>query len=146
MLTGFPYDNVVAGVMVLAVGFLIHWVGQGVSVLDWRLATRRGLQEKGMPAEYRVYEHAIAVADVAIGWIYGIAGLGLMLGASWGYKLAWIPGSILVYHAVSFWAWTGNARRSGVVLATGRQPLRAAWELANLITGLLALLVAWNGP
>lgn len=146
MLTGFPYDNVFAGVMVLAVGFLIHWVGQGVSVLDWKLATRLGLQEKGMPAEYRVYEHAIAVADVAIGWIYGIAGLGLMLGASWGYKLAWIPGSILVYHAVSFWAWTGNARRSGVVLATGRQPLRAAWALANLITGLLALLVAWNGP
>jgi hypothetical protein len=97
-----------------------------------------------MPAEYRVNEHAIAEADVAIGWVYGIAGLGLMLGAPWGYKVAWIPGSILVCHAVSLWAWTGNARRSGVVLATGKHPLRAVWALINLLTGLLALLVAWN--
>jgi len=31
-----------------------------------------------------VYDNAIAVADIAIGWIYGIAGAGLIPGISWG--------------------------------------------------------------
>ncbi len=146
MPSSFPYDNIIAGLLILLVGFLLHWLGQGLSVINWELATRLGLQEKGMPSEYKVYEHAIAVADSAIGWIYGIAGVGLILGTTWGYKLAWIPGSILVYHAASFWVWTGNARRAGVELGTTKNPLRTVWTIANLTTGLLALFVAWNGP
>ena len=47
----FPYDNVIAGTLVLIVGFGFHWLGQGLSVLNWSLATRLGLQEEGMPAE-----------------------------------------------------------------------------------------------
>ena len=146
MPTGFPFDNVVAGVLILVVGFLVHFGAQGVSVLSWDLGTRLGFQEPGMPAEYKVYEHAIAVADALVGWVYGIAGLGLILDADWAYKLAWIPGSILVYHALSFWMWTGNARRSGVYLSTGKNPARTIWFVANIVTGLLALFVAWNGP
>ena len=72
----FPYDNVVAGVLVLIVGFGFHWIGQLVSVLNWGLATRLGLQDEAAPSDYKVYEHGIAMADVAIGWIYGIAGVG----------------------------------------------------------------------
>jgi hypothetical protein len=140
----FPFDNVVAGILVLVVGFAGHWLGQGLSVLNWELATRLGLQEKGMPAEYKVYEHAIAVADVSVGWLYGIAGVGLLLGTSWGYKLAWIPGTILVYHAISFWFWTGNQRKAGHHLHTSKTPFRVGWAVANVVAGLLAILVAWS--
>jgi hypothetical protein len=79
---------------------------------------------------------------VAIGWIYGMAGVGLILGTAWGFRLAWFPGVILIYHGISFWFWTGNQMRSGHKLAS--DPLRIGWSLANMITGLLAILVAWS--
>ncbi|MGB2770159.1 MAG: hypothetical protein WBC88_10580 [Candidatus Zixiibacteriota bacterium] len=139
----FPGANIVAGVLVLAVGFIFHWIGQLISILNWDLATRIGVQEKGMLPEYKVYEHAIAVADVAIGWIYGIAGVGLILGTPWGFKLAWFPGVVLIYHSISFWFWTGNRRRSGHQLTA--DSVRIGWCLANMITGVLAILVAWTG-
>jgi hypothetical protein len=137
----FPYDNIVAGILVLILGLGFHWLGQTFSLVNWDLATRFGLQEKLLP-EYRVYEHAIAVADASIGWIYGIAGVGLLIGAPWGFKLAWIPGAVFVYHAISFWAWTGNRRRHGHQLESSS--LRIGWTAANLVTGLLAIVVAWN--
>jgi hypothetical protein len=139
----FPYDNIVAGILVLVVAFGFHWMGQALSILNWDLATRLGLQEKDALPEYRVYEHAIAVADTSIGWIYGVAGVGLLLGTSWGYKLAWVPGVILVYHAVSFWMWTGNQYKAGHRLFG--PSLRVGWTAANTITGLLTIIVAWNG-
>ena len=61
----FPYANIVAGVMVFILGFCGHWLGQLVSVVNWELATRLGLQEAELLPEYKVYEHAIAVADTA---------------------------------------------------------------------------------
>ena len=138
----FPYANVVAGVLVLVVGFCFHWLGQFVSVLNWELATRLGLQEKALLPEYRVYEHAIAVADTAMGWLYGIAAVGLFLNAEWGYKLAWIPAVILVYHGLSFWFWVGNQNKAGYQLISKR--MRIGWSLSNLVIGLLAILVAWG--
>ncbi|NNG17122.1 MAG: hypothetical protein HKM89_11645 [Gemmatimonadales bacterium] len=138
----FPYDNVIAGVMVLVVAFGFHWMGQALSLLNWELATRLGLQEKEMLPEYRVYEHAIAVADVSIGWLYGVAGVGLLLGAPWGYKLAWFPGVVLLYHAISFWMWIGNQRKAGYRVTSSS--LRVGWTVANMVTGLLAIVVAWN--
>ena len=66
----FPYANIVAGILIFIVGFCFHWLGQLVSVLNWDLATRLGLQEKELPSEYKVYEHALAVADTAMGWLY----------------------------------------------------------------------------
>ena len=134
--------RIVAGLLVLVVGFGFHWVGQLVSLLNWDFATRIGLQEKGMLPEFRVYEHAIAVADVAIGWTYGLAGIGLLIGADWGYRLAWIPGVVLIYHALSFWFWTRNQNRLGKNLVG--QPLRIGWALVNAVTGILAVLLAWN--
>ena len=98
MPTGFPYDNVVAGVLLLVVAFGFHFGGQGLSLLNWDLAIRLGLQEKESPPEFIVYEHAIAVADVLLGWIYGLAGIGLILSAPWAFKLAFIPGSVLIHH------------------------------------------------
>ncbi|MCP4580310.1 MAG: hypothetical protein GY839_01735 [candidate division Zixibacteria bacterium] len=139
----FPYSNIVAGILVLIVGFIFHWLGQLISIIDWDIATKLGLQEKELPPEYKVYEHANAIADVAIGWLYGIAGFGLLLGVSWGYKLAWIPGAILLYHGISFWFWNVNQRNSGHKLNS--DTLRIGWTTANLITGLLAITVAWNG-
>ncbi len=138
----FPYDNILTGVLILIVGFLFHWIGQLISVLNWDLAMRLGLQEKKAPPEYKVYEHGIAVADVALGWIYAIAGVGLILGADWAFKLAWFPGVILIYHSISYWFWTDNQKRAGHQLQTNS--FRISWCLANLIPGILAVLVAWN--
>ncbi len=138
----FAHDNIVAGVGVLVVGFLVHWVGQLTSVLSWEFATRIGLQEKGLLPEYRVYEHAIAVADVIVGLVYGVAGLGLILGATWGFKLATIPGAILIYHGLSAWFWERNRRLAGHGLWSNT--LRIGWCGANVVVGALALLVAWN--
>ena len=138
----FPHANLVVGLLVIIVGFGFHWVGQLISLLIWDFATRIGLQEKGLSPEFKVYEHAIAVADVAIGWIYGIAGIGLLLGTDWGFKLAWIPGVVMIYHALSFWFWTRNQNKLGTRLV--KQPLRIIWTLINGVTGILAVLLAWN--
>ncbi|NIM91663.1 MAG: hypothetical protein GTO17_12030 [Candidatus Aminicenantes bacterium] len=139
----FPYANIIAGVLVLIVGFIFHWVGQLICLINWELATKIGFAEKGMIPEYRVYEEAIAVADVLIGWIYGIAGIGLILGTTWGFKLAWFPGVILVYHSLSVWFWTNNQRKAGHRLMS--DSARIIWSLANFITGILAILIAWHG-
>jgi len=129
--------------LVLVVGFGFHWVGQLISLVDRDLAIRIGIWEVGMPPEYAVYENAIAVADVAIGWIYGVVGIGLILGTPWGSTLAWIPGVVLIYHGISFWFWTANQKRAGHHLAFTKMPARMGWFLANFITGALAVLVAF---
>ncbi len=134
--------SIVTGILVLIVGFGFHWIGQIISLVDRRLAIRLGIWEENNLPEYEVYEEALAVADVAIGWTYGIAGIGLILGTSWGYMLAWIPGVILVYHCISFWCWTGNQIRAGHETITTRQPMRGGWFAANIVTGVLALIVA----
>lgn len=139
----FPYANLVAGVLILLIGFCAHWLGQLISVIDWDRATSLGLQERRSLPEYKVYEHAIAVADVAIGWIYGIAAVGLFLNAEWGYKLAYIPGSILLYHSISAWTWEANRRAAGHRLWT--DSVRIGWCSINAVTGVLAILVAWAG-
>ena len=138
----FPYSNVVVGVLVLVVGFVFHWIGQLISVLNWDLAIRLGLQEKDVPPEYLVYEKGTAAADVAIGWIYGIAGVGLIWGTSWGFKLAWFPGVVLIYHGFCEWYWCGNAKRAGHPLLSDSS--RMVWCLVNLVTGMLAIAVAWS--
>jgi len=139
----FPYANVVAGILILVFGFCFHWLGQLVSVLNWDLATRIGLQEKEMAPEYKVYEHAIAVADTAMAWLYGVAAVGLFINAEWGYKLAWIPVTILLCPSISAWFWEGNRRAAGYQLWSNS--LRIGWCSANAVTGLVALGVAWTG-
>jgi hypothetical protein len=138
----FPYANVITGVLVLVVAFTFHWVGQLISLVNWDFAMKIGLQEKGSPAEFIVYEHGIAVADVAIGWIYGIAGVGLILGAPWGFTLAWFPGVVLIYHSISAWFWFGNQTKAGYPLTSKAKGV--IWCVANLATGVLAVAVAWN--
>lgn len=67
----FPYANIVAGILILIVGFGMHWVGQLISVISWDFGTKLGLEEKDLTPEHKIYEHAIAVADVALGWMSG---------------------------------------------------------------------------
>ena len=137
----FPYANIVVGILIFIVGFMIHWVGQIISLINWDFAARIGIAEKNMIPEFKVYERGIAAADAMIGWIYGIAAVGLILNAPWAYKLAWIPGIILVYHGLSFWFWVGNQNKAGYPINS--KGLRIGWSLANLVTGILAILVAW---
>ena len=139
----FPYANIVAGILILLVGFGAHWIGQLISVLNWKLATKLGLQESELIPEYKVYEHAIAVADSLLGWIYGVAAIGLLFNFDFAYKLAWIPGSILLYHSISAWVWEGNRRAAGKGLWSDQ--LRIGRCTLNAATGLLALAVAWTG-
>jgi len=136
----FPFANIVVGILVFFVGFLFHWLGQLISVINWELATKIGIQEEKMLPEYKVYEHAIAVADVLIGWTYGIVAVGLILNASWSYTFAWIPGIVLVYHSLFFWVMIGNQNKSGH--PTTSNTFRIIWFLLNFITGILTILTA----
>ena len=138
----FPYANILVGILILIVGFGLHFIGQLISLVNRAFAVKVGIWEKDMIHEFEVYERGIAVADVMIGWIYGIAAVGLMLNAPWAYKLAWIPGVIMVYHGLSFWFWSGNQHKLGHPLNTNR--FRITWFIANFVTGVLAILIAWR--
>jgi hypothetical protein len=138
----FSYANIIVGILIFIVGFIFHWIGQLISVVNWDFATRIGFQENKLLPEYKVYEHAIAVADVMIGWIYGITAVGLVINVPWAYKLAWFPGVIMIYHSFSFWFWAGNQRKSGHPMTSS--VFRVVWFLVNFVTGVLAVLVAWN--
>jgi hypothetical protein len=142
-MTLFPYAHILSGILIFIIGFCFHWLGQLLSIINWELAERLGLQEKELLKEYKVYEHAIAASDAAIGWIYGVAAIGLIFNKEWGFKLAWIPGSILIYHAINAWVWERNRRLAGQQLWSNT--LRVSWCSANAFTGLLAILVAWVG-
>lgn len=139
----FPYANIVAGILILIIGFGFHWIGQLVSILNWELGTKLGLQEKELTPEYKVYEHAIAVADSALGWVYGVVAIGLLFNFDFGYILAWIPGSILLYHSISAWVWEANRRAAGKGLWS--EQMRIGWCTLNATTGVLALAVALAG-
>ena len=137
----FPYAFTITAVLIFITGFLFHWLGQLTSIINWEFATKHGLQEKGLPKEYKVYEHAIGVADSWIGWIYGLTVLGLILGTDWGIKLCLMSALVLIYHALSYWFWTRNRRRDGNKLSSDTE--RISWFSLNIITGLLAVTVAW---
>ena len=137
----FPYANIVVGILIFIVGFMFHWIGQITSLVNWDFAARIGIAEKNMIPEFKVYDRGIAAADAMIGWIYGIAAVGLILNAQWAYKLAWFPGIILLYHGLSFWFWVGNQNKAGYPINS--KGLRIGWSLANLVTGILAILIAW---
>ena len=137
----FPYANILVGILIFIVGFIFHWIGQLISVINWNYAAKIGLQEKKMIPEYKVYEHAIAVADVMIGWIYGIAAVGLILNISWAYKLIWFPGIIFIYHSISYWFWIGSQNKSGHKTTTNT--FRVFWFMLNFITGILCILIVW---
>jgi hypothetical protein len=136
-----PYANIIVGILLFIVGFIFHWIFQLISTLNWNLATKIGVQEKGMLPEYKVYEHAIATTDSMLGWIYGIAAVGLILNTSWAYKLAWIPAVILVYHGLSCWFWMGNQNKTGHQLTTNT--FRFLWFLLNFGTGVLCIIIIW---
>ena len=42
----FPFDNIVIGTIIFIVGFLFHFIGQLISVINWEYAKKVGLQEK----------------------------------------------------------------------------------------------------
>lgn len=104
----FPYSNIILGAMLLVVGFLFHWVGQLISLINWDLAVKLGIAEPGLAPEFKAYERAIAVADVALAWIYGIAAVGLFLNAEWGYRR---PGAASARSVTFIWLSRRQASR-----------------------------------
>jgi hypothetical protein len=135
-----PYTNIIIGIMILIVGFIFHWVGQLISVVNWDYAIKVGLQEKKMSPEYKVYEHAIATSDVSLGWIYGIVAIGLIINVNWAYSFAFIPGTVFVYHSIFYWIMIGNQNKSGH--PTTSNSFRITWFALNFITGIFALIIA----
>jgi hypothetical protein len=130
-----------AGAALLVVGFGFHFLGQALSLHDWSLAERLGLQEKDATAAQQDYERGFAVADVLIGWLYGPIAIGLWFEAPWAFKAAFLPGVVFTYHAVGFWFWTARQARGGRPGIAG--PKRVLWAAVNLACGLLLLGVAW---
>jgi len=141
MIELFPYANLIAGFLIIIIGFGFHFIGQLISVIDWDRAVKIGIAEKGTLPQYKDYEKGIAMADVLIGWVYAFIGVGLIFGASWSFKLAWIPGVIFIYHSISFWFWSKNQENRGHKYRSTFG--KAGWFLANLIGGILIVLVAW---
>lgn len=139
----FPYVNILAGALIIVVGFVFHFVGQLISLINWDYAVKIGIAEKNMLPEYKVYEYGMAVADVSIGWIYGLVGIGLILGNPWSFKLAWIPGVIMIYHSISFWFYSRNQEQAGHKYRN--RAMKMGWFFANFSTGLLTVMIAWNG-
>lgn len=137
----FPYANIVVGIFLFIVGVIFHWIGQLVSVINWEFARKIGIREKKTLPEYEVYERGMAIAEAIIGWIYVVAAVGLFYNIHWSYTLAWFPGSILVYHSISYWFWIGNQNKSGNPTTSNK--FRIVWFLLNLITGVLCILIAW---
>lgn len=136
----FPNVNILAGILVLIIGFGFHFIGQLISVIDWNRAVKLGIAEKGILSEYKDYENGMAMADVLIGWIYGFIGVGLILGVSWSFKLAWIPGVIFIYHSISFWFWSRNQEHRGYIYRSAFGKL--GWFLVNLISGIFIVFIA----
>ena len=139
----FPGANVLAGVLLLLVGFLCHWVASLISLSSWDLAVRLGFQMSNLTTEMQVYVRAFAVADSLIGWIYGLSGIGMLWNKAWGYQTAWF-GLILVYYAINFLAWTHLRMNLGYHMTVDEPPIRFTWFFANLVTGVLAVAVAWD--
>jgi hypothetical protein len=140
----FPHANIIAAILVFVIGFGLHWLGQLISVVNRPLAIKLGIWDREMLPEYAHFEHGIAMADAILGWIYGIAAIGLILDASWGYTLAWFPGVVFLYHSLSFWFWTENQRKAGYLVGFTKNPGRTIWFLANFTTGLLVIALAWT--
>lgn len=137
----FPYSNIIVGILVFILGFLFHWIGQIISVINWPFAIKLGIQEKKCPPEFVVYEKAIAMADVFIGWIYGLAAIGIISDQEWAYKVLWFPGIVFIYHGVFFWFMIGYQNKLGK--PTTNKSFRVIWTGFNLLVGLLAVLMAW---
>lgn len=136
-----PYANIIVGILVFVVGFIFHWIGQLISIINWEYAKKIGLQENKALPEYKVYEHAIATSDVSIGWIYGIVAIGLIIDTTWAYTLVLIPGAVFVYHSLFFWKLIGNQNKFGHPTTTNAT--RITWFLLNFITGILAIIIAF---
>ena len=135
------YDNIIAGFLVLIIGFVFHFIGQLISLIDWNLAVNLKIAEKSLRSEYKDYEEGMAMADVLIGWTYFFIGVGLILGTPWSFKLAWIPGVIFIYHSLSFWFWSRKQEQKGHKY---RSTLgKTGWFLVNLLSGILIVLIAW---
>lgn len=56
METLFLYTHIIIGLLVLVVGFVFHFIGQLISLVNWKLAERIGIAEEGILPEYRAYE------------------------------------------------------------------------------------------
>ena len=136
----FPYSNVLAGTLVLIVGFGIHWLSQVSLFLNWELMPRHGFGIN-IASNPKGYDRFIAISDVTIGWMYGIIGVGLFLGTGWGYLLAWIPGVILTLEGIGYWI-TTSKKHNPIVKDT--YFTRIEWSALNLVTGLFVILIAWN--
>ena len=136
----FPFAHIIAGIIILIVGFGFHFLGQLMGFLYWEPELKHSFIIN-MPIKAKGYAHIVAISDVAIGWSYAIIGMGMYIGKSWSYTLAWIPGIILFLEGISFWTWRNQNNRPAQDLSLTE---RIEWSGLNIVSGLFILLVAWS--
>lgn len=127
--------TVALGIVALFVGSVVL-VGQLVSGTDFSLAQRLGLQERdeGSDALHRRLELSTARWDLLVLWSLPLAGVAMLIDASWWPWVALIAGGICV---------DAGGREAAKVLGLIAQRIRVGSrrERRNLF-GLFALLVA----
>ncbi len=133
----FPYANTVVGALILGFGF--RWIAQVGSLLNWGFAERIGLQDKRASPEDQLRMRNIAVLEATTDWTFGVAGIRLILGASWGPLLVWIPGVVLIFRGVRLWAWHPSRHGSGSEFVGAGK--RAIWCLGRLLVGSVAVAI-----
>ena len=138
----FPYANIVAGVLVLVVGFGFHWIGQLVSVLNWDTAQRSASRKWRCCPSTRSTKTPSPRPTSRWAGSMALPLPASCLARTGATSLPGIPGVVLVYHAFSYWFWTGNRRKAGHKLVS--DSMRIGWPVANFVTGTLAIVVAWN--
>jgi hypothetical protein len=65
--TLFPHANVLVGLLVLVVGFLLSLYWSIDQPFQPELAERIGIAKRGILPEYKAIEEGLAAADVALG-------------------------------------------------------------------------------
>jgi hypothetical protein len=124
------------GIAALLLGLLV-FVGQFISIVNFPLAQRLGLQEKDDSTEplHRRLELNTARWDLAVFWIVPLAGILMLLDHSWWPYLALVAGGILVDTAGRETAKLLGLRAQGVRIGSS-QEVRQYQGLFGLMTAI----------
>lgn len=119
--------TIALGIVALAVGSLVI-VGQLVSVVDFELAQRLGLQERdaGTDPLHRALELSTARWDLLVLWTLPAAGVVMLIDTSWWSWLALVAGGVYA---------DAGGREAFKILALRAEGVRvgSAWETRTLL-------------
>lgn len=127
----FPGSDTLAGSLMLLLA--LRWIARVCSLVGYHLSAALGIPRGTRSSRRRPVTREDEAIQITVGWIYAIAGSGLILGAAWAPVPACIAGFLLILQGARSWPFLG---KSFISLAT------VLWSLFNLATGLLVLVIA----